>query len=905
MKIEEAINFGAHPSILEKLGVSFSAFTVAQEEAIKSGLCQGKSLVIAAPTSSGKTTIAEIAVINGALNGQKSIYLVTHKALAEEKYHSFKTNYNTEANRWFEVSIATGDRTEGDWNDGILIATYEKYLALLSSSSTYSVKGRTVVADEIQILSDVSRGPDIEVLLSIIKAQQPSQFIALSATAPNVEELAGWLNCECLNITQRDVPLRQEVWYGNRRFYAYHGDEEIIEDSQSSIVSENTLDAVYNLLKIGLGPVLVFTMTRPRATELAEHFSQRMQQDTKSHTIVEQLDLFSEPTRMSDLLKQTSERKVAFHSADLSFSERSVVEEALRNRNLDVVFSTPTLAAGVNFPIRAVVFDSFNRFWMPIPWIPKAEYVNMSGRAGRHGLDDEGTAILIARSHVELIQAREYLSPELDPLQSKLFSKNVRKSVLHLVASRICKSEEELNNFYSKTFWWSQTLEHNPKKLSQAASKISSSIQWHAQNGLVASKNNEIYPTPLGIAISSSGLLPSTGIFLLSLLQENKPDFSKDDHLLAAIHAICASDEFHETHGQRFLPFAKGNQPEHIAWQELQNADLFIDPITVENVSRVTNAAYGIYQWSKGVSESKLRRLLSPISYGQFHTLASDISWVFEGLSRIVAVFETGFDSNLLMNLRIMADRVRYGVPQEALDILKAARVANVPGFGRQRAMTLLDNGLSDPNAIVNAGIEELKEAVQSMDRAQALIEAVTTYFSMNFSFWKNRHIHRAKNLGNDEELIKTAYEAVGYDYEEVVLSILKLFGWKVEKYDTERRQGVPDLLLIENNKSVMIECKTKRSNEATIDKDDAFEVLTKSVDINADHCVTIGKPDFDTFSLSKATGSKIITLIPHHALIEAFLKWREGNITSDQLFSWFVTPGVALIECLPSELTM
>jgi len=904
MKIKEAYKFGAHPSILDKLeAAGLDIFTVAQEKAIKCGLCHGKSIVLAAPTSSGKTTIAEIAAITGAINGQKSIYLVSHKALAEEKYLSFKSEYDNEENKWFDISIATGDHTEGDWNNGILVATYEKYLSLLSSSTMYSVKDKVVVADELQILSDPSRGPDIEVLLTIIKQQQPSQFIALSATAPNVDEIAGWLGCECVNISYRDVPLRQETWFNGRRYYAYHGDEKISEDHENLIVSEDTLQAVRNLLDAGLGPILVFTMTRQRAVELAELFSQTQQQDVKSYVLVEQLELFSEPTEISTILRQTSERKVAFHSADLSFSERTVVEAALRKRSLDVVFSTPTLAAGVNFPIRTVIFDSFTRFWEAIPWLPKSEYVNMAGRAGRLGLDEEGMAILIARNRADSIKARDYLSPELEPLNSRLFDKSIRKSVLNLISSRICRNEKDINRFYSDTFWWFQTLEHNPIKLEKVAPMVSDSIKWHFMNELIVGDEEAVFPTPLGIAISSSGLLPSTGIFLLSLLRENDPDLSNDESILAIIHAICASDEFNQEHGgQRFLPFARRNQPERVAWQALLRTQLFINPNAVENFDRVANAAYGLYLWSQGLPEHDLRRTFPRISYGQFHTIASDVSWVLDGLASIVSVPGIGFKPELAMRLGFLADRVRFGVHEEALDILKAARASDVPGFGRQRAMALKDKGLSEPNTIARTGIEILNKIVQGIDRARALVEAVTRYFSINFARWRNRHMQRVMNIADEEDLIEFSYDSLGHEYEDIIQSILESFGWDVKKLDVGKRQGVPDFIIYHDNRSILVECKTKKSNDATIDKEDAFEVLTKGVDINADHRVTIGKPDFDTFSKSKAAGSKMITLIPHYALIEAFLRWREGKLAADDVFEWLITPGVALLDLLPTK---
>ncbi|WP_022664259.1 DEAD/DEAH box helicase [Desulfospira joergensenii] len=898
MNISEAAKFGADGSVLDLLrSGGFKQYTYAQEEAIKAGLCNGKSLVIAAPTSSGKTTIAEIAAVDGAMKGKKTVYLVTHKALAEEKYNSFKETYET--GNWFSVSIATGDRSEGEWRDGILVATYEKYLALISSSTTYSLRDKIVIADELQIISDDARGSDVEVLLSIIRKQIPAQFIALSATAPNVGQIAGWFKCDFINVHNRDVPLRQEFWFNNQRFYNYLGTEEVFQESNTEIVADNAINAVNNLLEKDLGPVLVFTMTKPRAVELADKFSKSREQDVKSYMITEQLDLFSEPTGVSATLKGTTERKVAFHSTDLSFSERAVIEEALRKRNLDVVFATPTLAAGVNFPIRTVLFDSFNRFWVSgDPWISKSEYLNMSGRAGRLGFDEEGLSILLVTNRAEAIKANEYLSPEESNLYSKLFNKSIRKSVLSLISSRICKSEDEINSFYSETFWWHQHLEMNPKKLSQVALLVSESIDWLLKNKLFSGNNQNLYPTPLGRSISSTGLLPSTAIFLLSLLKNNSSVLDEDFEI-SLIHAICSSDEFSEENGQRFLPYARRNQPEVRAWQEISTKNLFIDPDSVENYDRVTNATYGASLWIQGVSEKKLRRNIPPISYGQLHALSVDISWIVDGLTKIVTTPGESLPSSIETKLNILAEKMRYGVTEEAIDILKSATKFDVPGLGRQRAMMLVDKGISEPNQIINATINQLKAILQNSKRARLFIEAVAKFFNSNFDYWKNRHLRVANELGLDEKLISSSYDLKGNEYENPISTILQEFSWETSKLDINMKQGMPDFMLTQNEVSILLECKTKQKENATITKKDAFAVLTKGADINANHSVTLGKPEFDTFSKYKASGSNKITLLSHFVFIEAYLLFKEGKADSDQIFLWLQIPGVASMEAL------
>lgn len=900
MQLDDAAKFGLRKEVLNQLRkLGIKQFTTVQQAAFESGLCQGKSLVIAAPTSTGKTMIAEIAAIEGAISGIKTIYLVTHKALAEEKYDYFKRNYDSAQGKWFDVSIATGDRNEGDWNNGILVATYEKYLALLSTSDNFSLRGKLVVADEIQILSDSTRGADIEILCAIIRESSPRQIIALSATVPNAKQIAEWLKCSPVKIEYRDIPLRQEIWDDNKRYYSQYGTWEVLEDDNNKIVAGDTLTATKNLLKAGLGPILVFTMTRPKAARLAEEFAESRRQDTKSYKIAEQLELFSEPTDTSGILKIVSEKRVAFHSSDLSFSERSVIENVLRNKELDVVFSTPTLAAGVNFPIKTVLFDSFARTWVAEDhWLPKGEYVNMSGRAGRLGLDEKGYAILMPHNRIERIKANDYISSGMDPLQSVLLNRSMRKSVLHLISIRICKTETEINKFYSNTFWWHQTEERNSKLLEKVAPRISESLEWLNENGLIQRNKSNYNPTQLGKTISSTGLLPSTGIFLFSMIRKNEAAFLDDGFELPLLHAVLCSDEFDEEHGSRFLPFPGRGGPEAAAKEAIDSCSWFVNPLEMKLYDRVMNAAFAVFLWSRGESEATLRETVRPISYGQLHVLALDVAWVLDGLNRISVCSGITSEYSIPAKINLLAQTSRFGVARDALDVFKSASYYQVPGFGRQRAMALARAGLSQPNVLLHSKINSIAKIVQGKDRAEKLIDAVAQYFSTGSDRWKVRHLARSK----ERDLIALSYEALGHEYEDVIEQIVSQIGWKIKKLDSGKRQGVPDFAVQESGKLILVECKTKQKDDAVISTNDAFDVLTKGADIKTDHNVTIGKPDFDSFSKTKAAGSPHITLVPHHCFIEGYLRWKEGKIKAENLFSWLIAPGVASVENLPEE---
>lgn len=902
MNISEASKFGVSTELISKLrSRGYKNLTDAQIESLTEGLCQGTSQLVCAPTSSGKTTIAEIAAVEGALKGYRTVYLVSHKALAEEKYRLFLTEYGSGKQKWFDVSIATGDHSEGDWQQGLLIATYEKYLALLCSTQDFNLSGTVIVADELQILGESGRGPEIELLCSLIRRGKPIQFVGLSATISNPDEIASWLSCKPIHLRKRDVPLRQEVWYQGALTYNTAGDSEVFSSDGNEDLPTDTLSAVDHLLTKGLGPILVFTTTRPRAITLAREYSQKKQKQARALIYVEQLELFSEPSQLTSYLKETSQRGVAFHTADLTYAERSMVESGLSDRQFDVVFATPTLAAGVNFPFQTVIFDSiYRRFIQNDPWLPESAYKNMSGRAGRLSMHDKGYSILIPPNQVHFQNAIRLISSQDTPLKSVFASCSLRKIVLSIIAARAIRRHSELAGFFQETLWWHLASDKNPVSLDQLPEKLEDSIKWLAKNSLITISGDDVLPTRLGVAIGSTGLLPQTAVSLLSLLQDKLSSIDvstpeKWQH--SVIHALCASEEFHKEKGQRFLPYA--NQIDLAASMYFKNNTFFIDPLTVENNDAVSNATYAMDRWMEGETERQLSTLTS-ISYGYIQQLGRDISWILNGLVKICRVPEASIPIALANNLSDIAERLRYGVPLEIIDILKASSAYDVPGFGRHRAMLLHKANLASPNDILVAPRAQLVKLLEDERRTDELVAALTHYFDASLDAWKNRHISRASILQIDPIPIQRSYELTGDDYEipieELLLSISE---WNVTKIDAHKRQGYPDFLITLGGKSILFECKTKQSNNATISKDEAFAILIKGADFEKDHSVTLGKPDFDEFSKIKANGSKEITLIRHIDFVEAILRYKAGKATAENLFNWFLVPGFAQIDGL------
>jgi len=185
----------------------------AQTKAIENGLLDRKNLLVCTPTASGKTLIAELAALKSIIEGNgKAIYIVPLKALASEKYKDFKKRYGNVAK--VALSIGDIDSTDSYLVDyDLIITTSEKLDSLIRHHAPWISLISTIIIDEIHLLNDTSRGPTLEILITILRQLlKKAQIIALSATIGNPEELAEWLNAELIKDDWRPVKLHKGVY---------------------------------------------------------------------------------------------------------------------------------------------------------------------------------------------------------------------------------------------------------------------------------------------------------------------------------------------------------------------------------------------------------------------------------------------------------------------------------------------------------------------------------------------------------------------------------------------------------------------------------------------------------------------------------------------------------------------
>ncbi len=187
-------------------------FRPGQLKAIDAGLFQNKNLLICTPTASGKTLIAEMAFLNSVSKG-KTLYVVPLRALASEKYHDFKERYELHN---YKIAVSSGELDKSDSyleNYDLIITTSEKLDSLLRHKVNWINRVKTIIIDEVHLLNDSSRGPTLEVVITLLRQIVPTaQMICLSATVGNAHDLAKWLNAELIKDKWRPVELHKGVY---------------------------------------------------------------------------------------------------------------------------------------------------------------------------------------------------------------------------------------------------------------------------------------------------------------------------------------------------------------------------------------------------------------------------------------------------------------------------------------------------------------------------------------------------------------------------------------------------------------------------------------------------------------------------------------------------------------------
>ncbi len=491
-----------------------------QAEAVEAGVTEGENLVASIPTASGKTLIAELAMLSSVARGGKALYIVPLRALASEKQADFEEfeQYG------LDIGVSTGNyESEGGWlaDKDIVVATSEKVDSLVRNDAPWIEDLTCVVTDEVHLVDDGERGPTLEVTLAKLRRLNPDlQTVALSATIGNAEALATWLDAGLVDSDWRPIDLQKGVHYGQ----ALH-----LEDgSQQRLSVQNNEKQTAAIVRDTLeddGSTLVFVNSRRNAEAAAG----RLANTVRPHLTAEERDQLADiaeeirdvsDTETSDDLADAVADGAAFHHAGLSRGHRELVEDAFRDRLVKVVCATPTLAAGVNTPSRRVVVRDWRRYdgsaggMAPLSVL---EVHQMMGRAGRPGLDPYGEAVLIASSHDEVDELFErYVWADPEPVRSKLAAEPaLRTHILATVASGFARSRSGLLEFLEQTLYASQTDDSG-----QLERVVDDVLTYLQRNDFLEIEGGELDATSLGHTVSRLYLDPMSAAEIVDGLRD-------------------------------------------------------------------------------------------------------------------------------------------------------------------------------------------------------------------------------------------------------------------------------------------------------------------------------------------------------------------------------------------------
>uniref|UniRef100_A0A667YA76 DNA polymerase theta n=1 Tax=Myripristis murdjan TaxID=586833 RepID=A0A667YA76_9TELE len=544
---------------------------------------QGRNLVYSAPTSAGKTLVSELLMLKRVLETKrKALFILPFVSVAKEKMHYLQSVFE-EAGVRVEGYMGSTSAAGGFTALDVAVCTIEKANSLINRLIEEDSMGLLgmVVVDELHMVGDSGRGYLLELLLTKIRyiAQKQNttgsvslsesvQVVGMSATLPNLSLLAGWLDAELYQTDYRPVPLQEHLKVGNN-----------IYDSSLSLVRQFTpalqvkgdddhiVSLCYETVSEGHS-VLLFCPSKNWCEKLADSIAREFY--NLRHTAPQAVGLDQEglkdviaqlrrtPAGLDPILQRTVPWGVAFHHAGLTFDERDVLEGAFRQGMIRVLAATSTLSSGVNLPARRVIIrtPTFNGHLLD-----PLTYKQMSGRAGRKGVDTTGESVLVCKE-AERQKGTTLLRGALQPISSCLVKRegegvttSMLRAILEIIVGGVASTPHDVRSYASCTLL-AASMKCGPRPSQRGVKNGSDSetnkgaieacVEWLMENEFISiqkeGEEERYCPTQLGAATLSSSLSPPEALGIFADLQRAMKGFvlENDLHILYLITPVYA-----------------------------------------------------------------------------------------------------------------------------------------------------------------------------------------------------------------------------------------------------------------------------------------------------------------------------------------------------------------------------
>lgn len=728
---DELSKFGIHNELINGWKNKFpGGLNDLQLKAInEKSILNGDSLLVVAPTSSGKTMIGELGAIRAISSGKKAVFLLPYRALVNEKFDEFTERFGPAGLRIVRCSGDNADGIgpvlKGKYDIGIF--TYETFLNMALLSPYMLTKLGLVVVDEAQFITDPTRGITVELIFALlIRAREREinpQLLILSAVIGNLNNFDQWLGIPTLVTKTRPVPLIEGVLdrQGNFEFVGVDGStkmEQLIP--RNRIIQRrdapSSQDVIVPLAKelVGKGErIIVFRNTRGPAQGCAKYLSKELglQPATSVLNSLPTQDL----TSASRDLRECLNGGVAFHNTNLLRAEREAVEKSFRDPagEIHALAATTTLAAGVNTPASTVILAENEFVGEDGRAFTVAEYKNMAGRAGRLGFNEIGKSIILAETPMERTQLfHRYVLGLPENVISSFNQRDLPTWVIRLLSQVRGLRIEDVPTLLVNTFGGYTASKNQPEWIAHISIEVSEFIQRLLAAGLAEMEGDIIHLTLLGKACGASSLKFESSLRLVELMQNADISQASAIHLLAIIQVLEEMENV-------YTPIMKRGRTES---KRMNEAALRYGNNILRLLQRYSSDEFEVWKrckraailcdWIEGVSIGKIEQTYTTtpfqgaVGYGDIMRIVEGTRFHLRSGHQILSALFPD-QAKFLASLDNLLKRLEFGVPENAMDLIDLPTP-----LSRGQYLALFNAGFTTIEQVQDINIEKLSEIV-------------------------------------------------------------------------------------------------------------------------------------------------------------------------------------------------
>jgi replicative superfamily II helicase len=654
---------------------SFEEFNAMQREAVPALVESDENVVAAAPTASGKTALAELAICKALADGGRALFVAPMRALTNEK----ESEWERFEELGYSVYVVTGER---DLNPrrarraDVLVMTPEKADSATRKHDSHRYSFITdvsvCVVDEVHLLDSEKRGPVLEVTISRLRRLCDPRIVTLSATMPNVEDVAAWLDAPPENTFQFDQAYRPVDLHADVK--TYRRGENNFADKYRRLY--RALDLAEPHVRED-GQALVFVSSRQDTVEAAKKTRDELAERDVPIGARGDYDFHSETKDLENkTLRNSVLDGVAFHHAGLSKADKDRVEAWFREGKIDLLFSTTTLAWGVNLPARCVVLRD-TKYHDPLEGevdMNPLDVLQMLGRAGRPGYDDVGYGWIVCDSsdadkYRRLLRDGKEIESRLAPALSAHLNAEIAMGTVGDI--------EDVLSWLETTYFYVRA-KNRPEEydFEGLRERVRATLDSLVERGFVETDSNDlgVSATPLGVLASKYYLrLDTAGRFYALATSEDVTT----DRVLAT---VARAGEFDSV---------SARQSERDAVESVlagHSADL--DDAGARKVLAICHAS--------------MTGSLPTALQGDAWVIRTNATRLLSALGAFLDRFSGPHGANVARRIEA---RLEHGVSADAVGL------AAIDGVGAGRGSKLATEGLRTPADVSEAGVDGLVDA--------------------------------------------------------------------------------------------------------------------------------------------------------------------------------------------------